>query len=254
MKESLYHFFPKRSQEFSPLYVLQSIFENGIYLSTEKDSVPWKDFYGKRKDRELTYKQYRFCLTAISNREELINHSLTFGRVGLEFSSSFITKLGGFPVFYVPAPTLESHDKEDYIGISLLYRIGEIQEILEYIIKEKILFTPDIDLENALGAIKFLGNICYPTHGSGSNDESTNFYHEREWRIIYGLTPETVDVEKHEGIYTIKTYCKEPIHRFIKKIIIVNTDQGIANPTELADEIRQILELYKHQIDVEILV
>ena len=105
----------------------------------------------------------RFCLTAISNENELKTHANKFGLVGLKFEMDFIVKMGGFPIFYVPTPGSENAGIEEYKGVSLLYRLADAQQIFEYIIKHNVIQTNDVDSKNVLGAIKFLANICYPT-------------------------------------------------------------------------------------------
>jgi hypothetical protein len=254
-QESLYHFFPNRFHGANdPVSILKSMIDNGIYLSFEPRSVPWKDFYAKGQQRKLDLNQNRFCLTAISNVDELKYHSSTFGKVGLEFSTEFIVRLGGFPVFYVPTPSLSSVEKEDYVGISLLYRIGEAQELLEKLIKIGAT-SPEIDIENTLGAIRFLGNICYPTRGADSGDSGgMNFYHEREWRIIHSENHKNGLVEEHNGNIAIKTYKDQPIHRFINRIVICNGDhENSIKSKTLSIDIKQLLENYNLDIPVAII-
>jgi len=252
--ETLYHFFPRKFIDIdSVMNILESMFENGIFLSKETLNVPWKDHFGKNLNRVLHSEQYRFCLTAITNNEELINHSQKFGCIGIEFDTNFIAKLGGFPVFYVPAPHLESNDTDDYKGISLLYRIADAKELLEYIIENKILVSEDIDIENTLGALRFLGNICYPTQRKTSNSES-NYYAQREWRIIYGLTSKKAVIKKYNENYTLSAFDDIPIYNFINKIIVHNFNQSNSNTLiVLQEKIKQLLNRYNHNITVQYL-
>jgi hypothetical protein len=246
----LYHFFPKRSSGLSePLRVLRSFLESGLYLTEEKIIVPWEDRYGRRsKANELQIHQFRFCLTSISNTEELLRHALAFGCIGLEFSFEFIIKLGGFPVFYVPSPTLDNPDAEEYKGISLLYRIADIREVIEYIVAERRILAPEIDFNNLLGAIRFLGNICYPTNET----DGGSFYNEREWRIIYGMTSRLAQVEEQAHYYSIRSYNDKPIHQFIDRIVLCVEN----NPLELEQLYHQVshaVSEYSLNIPIEIL-
>ena len=256
----LYHFFPrKHSSKSESLGVLKSILDNGLFLTFENIPVIWEDKFGIGNKRSLSIKQYRFCLTAITNHDELIDHCNKFGNIGLEFDLDFIIKLGGFPVFYVPSPHVNSTDIREYIGISLLYRIGEMQEILEFIHRHKLFVSPDIDIENVLGAIRLLGNICYPTTGSSTKNSAVyNYYNEREWRIIHGLTPPEISVNPvqyaDKTAYAIKSLDNIPIHKFIKKIVIREIDdipeyalkkidiQGILRGYDLKIEVKSINE------------
>nr|WP_319570124.1 abortive infection system antitoxin AbiGi family protein [uncultured Draconibacterium sp.] len=255
-QEVLYHFFPRKSDDIDNAFLqLKSIINNGLFLTKEIIDVPWKDYYRKSRERKLAISQYRFCLTAISNREELISHSKEFGFIGIEFNIDFITQLGGFPVFYVPSPLLESKTKEDYKGISLLYRIAETQEILEFILKNKILYSNDIDIENVLGAIRLLANICYPTHPKPDSKMcKSNYYNQREWRIIYGLTPENVIVYKKEDFYVINSFYNKPFSHFIKKIIICKhkeIDDYIIK--KLYEKVESFLHTFSNLITIEII-
>src|SRR5215212_1363109 len=102
---SLYHFFPRKEKTIeSAVNIMSSFLENGIFLTKEVIDVGWKDLFAKTKQRKLKINQYRFCLTAISDNTELVNHSNKFGFVSLEFKVKFIISIGGFPVFYVPSP------------------------------------------------------------------------------------------------------------------------------------------------------
>jgi len=251
--EALYHFFPRKSKgKEETITILKSIFDNGLFLNKEILSVPWKDMYGKNKNRKLFIEQYRFCLTAVSNREELISHSEKFGYIGLEFSVDFITKLGGFPVFYVPSPSNETENEEEFKGISLLYRIAEIQELLEFVIENKVIASKDIDIENTLGAIKLLANICYPTKRKITGKQIiSNYYNQREWRIIYGLTPEKVIVNNNGTTYAIKFFDQTPIFKFISKIIIKPSLDNTSRDLWLKEKITDLLSNYNHPINVE---
>jgi len=223
MKNHLFHFFPRKFEsEEKTIAIVKSIFENGPYLSKEKLEVNWKDLFAVSGiQRKLEAEQLRFCLTAITNDTELKSHSNTFGSIGLGFNEDFIVKIGGFPVFYVPTPLTEDASKDEYKGISLLYRLADAQQILDYIIKHNLIQTKDIDIENVLGAVKFLANICYPTQQNrNSNKKEANYYNQREWRIIYNLTPDNVKIGFHEDNYTIEAFNNEPLRNFITKIIV----------------------------------
>jgi hypothetical protein len=233
MENKLYHFFPKKFESAEKIVsIVKSILENGLYLSREILRVSWQDMHAVGGlQRKLEAEQFRFCLTAITNKIELITHADRFGFVGLEFDMDFIIKMGGFPIFYVPTPKCENAGIEEYKGVSLLYRLADAQQIFEYIITNDVIQSEDIDLENVLGAIKFLANICYPTQrmpNSGSVD--VNYYNQREWRIIHNLTSENVRIGYHSNNHAIQAFDDVPIRNFITRIILFK-NQNISEGT-----------------------
>jgi hypothetical protein len=224
MKTYLYHFFPRKFESAEKtVSIVKSILENGLYLSRELLQVNWKDMYAiAGLQRKLEAEQMRFCLTAISNENELKTHANKFGLVGLKFEMDFILKIGGFPVFYVPTPGSENAGIGEYKGVSLLYRLADAQQIFEYIIRHNVIQSDDIDLENVLGAIKLLANICYPTQRKlGAGSEEAIYYNQREWRIIYNLTSDNVTMGFHSNNHTIEAFGDLPIRNFITGITIV---------------------------------
>lgn len=255
MSNHLYHFFPRKFEnKEKSISIVTSIFENGPFLSKEKLEINWKDPYAVNGlQRKLDAEQMRFCLTAISNDTELKAHSNKFGSIGLEFNEEFIVKIGGFPVFYVPTPLTEDASKDEYKGISLLYRLADAQQIFEYIIKHNLIQTKDIELENVLGAIKFLANICYPTQQSRNlNKIQVNYYNQREWRIIYNLTPANVKIGYHENNHTIEAFNDEPLRNFITKIIVFknpNISEEICQC--ILKKIDSLIKLYGMKCELE---
>ncbi|MBI3218418.1 MAG: hypothetical protein HYZ44_02805 [Bacteroidetes bacterium] len=247
MGEKLYHFLPRKFEnEEKTISIVNSIFEHGFYLSKEILKVNWKDMFAIGKiQRTLEAEQFRFCLTAISNKKELAEHSIKFGLIGLEFNLDFILQIGGFPVFYVPTPLNIDASAEEYKGVSLLYRLADAQQIFEHIIKYNVIQSKDIDIKNVLGAIKFLANICYPTQRKRSSElGENNYYNQREWRVIYNLTAEGVKIGSHNNIPTIEQFNDIPIRNFITKIIVFN-NQDISEQSRLSLH-DNILNLINH--------
>jgi hypothetical protein len=245
MKTYLYHFFPRKFESAEKtVSLVKSIFENGLYLSRELLRVNWKDRYANAGlQRNLEAEQMRFCLTAISNENELKTHANKFGLVGLEFEMDFIVKMGGFPIFYVPTPRSENSGIQEYKGVSLLYRLADAQQIFEYIIRHNVIQSNDVDLDNVLGAIKFLANICYPTQRlPGAGSAEVIYYTQREWRIIYNLTPENVKIGYHSNNHTIEAFDGLPIRNFIAGITIVkNEDISEETYDYLIKEIKELM-------------
>lgn len=217
----LYHFFPRKARDRDTvLGVLRSIGNRGLFLTHENREVEWEDHFGL-KPRPLKINQYRFCLTAISHEEELIEHSREFGCIAIGFNVDFIVRLGGFPVFYVPSPDHASDDKDRYKGISLLYRLAETQETLEFLI-DKGITSQDIDFKNVLGGIKFLANVCYPTNRlvETESQKAVQYYNQREWRLIYGVVSKKAEVLANGHHYEVKTFDSKPIIQFVERVII----------------------------------
>jgi hypothetical protein len=230
MNNYLYHFSPRKFEDVAQtVSTVKSIFQNGFFLSEETLKVNWKDVYAiNGKERDITANQLRFCLTAITNKAELYVHAERFGLIGFEFEEDFIVKIGGFPVFYVPSPNKEDASFEEYKGISLLYRLGDAQEILEYIIKYNLIQTSDIDIENVLGAIKFLANVCYPTQRKPDKPSSVqiDYYNQREWRVIHGLTAQMVKIGRCQNNYTLEAFENKPIRDYITRVLVFEK-QGV---------------------------
>lgn len=195
--------------------------------------------------------QHRFCLTAITHKQELIEHSNKFGCIGIGFSMGFIVRLGGFPVFYVPSPDHTSDDDDRYKGISLLYRLAETQEILEAVIRRGIR-SEDIDMENVLGAVKFLANICYPTDRLvEERGNAVNYYNQREWRIIYGMVSEKADVLDKIDHYEVRAFENKPIIHFVEHIVVNVAELGrIGGSVEDVQRVMQKLGLRDDILDV----
>lgn len=255
MNNYLYHFFPRKFEnEDNTISILKSIFENGLFLSKEILSVNWQDVYAiGGLQRKLEAEQFRFCLTAINNETELITHSSKFGSIGLEFQEDIIVKIGGFPVFYVPTPQYENASIEEYKGVSLLYRLADAQQILDYIIKNNVIQTKDIDLKNVLGAIKFLANICYPTQRKRNFDSAeVNYYNQREWRIIHNLTSENVKIGNLENCFTIVAFNNKPIRNYITKVIVFkNHDMSEKICQSIYSRIGDLINCYEMDCKLE---
>lgn len=251
-QESLFHFFPRKDESRSgTLSILHSILSEGIHLTKETIPVKWQDYYGKNRNRKLKIEQFRFCLSAITNKNELRDHSDKFGCIGIEFDTDFVMRLGGFPVFYVPTPKTKSTLKEEHIGISLLYRIAEIQEVIEHINEHNVLKSPDIDLNNVIGAIKFLANICYPTERTvNEGSKPISYYNQREWRIIYGLESDKTTIRDIGDRFLLVSYENIPLGNFIRRIILNNESSN--NQLSVRD-IEEVLKSNNLKIKVEIL-
>jgi hypothetical protein len=218
--------------------VFKSILANGLLLTHESIDIAWDDPYGKWKSKELQVVQYRLCLTALHGEVDIAHHSVQFGPIAIGFSMEFIRMaLGGTPVFYLPSPTLaspRSMSRIDDLGISLLYRLAEIRQILEAVeqlpetLRSKVA-KDVVDLENTLGAVRFLGNILYLTDYMKSGDnEELRYYKQREWRVIAGLCPPGIKVcqttFRGATAYLISSIRGVPVSHFIEHVVIVGTE------------------------------
>lgn len=249
----LYHSFPRAAtmvshrlngkcgnnfsiSESGALDILDSILDSGILLTPEHISIPWDDPYGTAKANELKITQFRFCLTALNNNEDIVRHSTVFGPIALGFSTHIVRKLGGFPVFYLPSPIIDNSKELEYfdkVGVSLLYRIAEIRAILESIEKlpkelKNTITSHSADFDNTIGAIRFIGNILYLTDNLKKNDpDELRYYRQQEWRIIAGLDSHDVkmSVTSYHGniAYIISAIGVCSISKYIEEIAIVGT-------------------------------
>jgi hypothetical protein len=259
--ESLYHFLPRKGEsEQEGLLILRSILKNGLLLNEETIHVGWKDEWKAdgALDIPIHLKQYRFCLTAISEGNELIEHCKTFGSIGLEFNRNKIERLGGFPVFYIPGPDGKKidFDKSDFIGVSLLYRLAEVQQILEDpVVKTRIGQYPQYDYWNILGSIRLLGNITYPTTRLESGkDNYPDYYGQREWRLIKGMLGPTAQPDLTEpGLeppYFVTHIDKEHVSRLIEKVVVHG--DSVTEPPDLVKGIKGIFD--EHQLNVPVVI
>jgi len=226
--EYLYHFFPRKDR--SPcriMDVLEGIVGNGILLNKEVVEVGWEDHFGTGDPSTLELEQWRFCLTAIGSRTELKSHCKDFGPVGIGFSMRTILDLGGFPVFYVPAPdgTRSPLTQNDFNGVSLLYRLGEIQRILEHT-SVRLLAEQSMgyDHANLLGAIRMMANITYPTTRLAADKKVyPNYYGQREWRLIKGMLGVhglTETVFNGEKAYFLGSYGGTPMYKWVEHVVV----------------------------------
>ncbi|WP_207061633.1 hypothetical protein [Motiliproteus sp. SC1-56] len=244
MGHLLYHCFcrSKRNSIDPAIDVLKGILKNGFFLVKEDPEVPWKDPCGCNKS--LQVRQYRLCLTSLNCESDLRDHCEAFGPVGIGFETEFIRALGGFPVFYLPAPIgNDEKDTEDRIGVSLLYRLTELRTIMDKIkcLPNKYrseLYDHVEDIGELEGAIRFLGNILYFTDYTRQTDTlELRYYRQREWRLIAGLTSDHVRIDCVKGspYYILAEHDGKPIRNFIKEIVV----HGSKNDCALVDKVLQ---------------
>jgi hypothetical protein len=249
-------------QRLGALGVLDSILDRGLLLTFENIAMPWDDPYGHLKANQLDVIQYRFCLTSLRDDEDILHHSSQFGPISLGFSTQFIRRLGGFPVFYLPSPVpgvgIAAKNMDD-VGVSLIYRIAEVRAILEAVellpaTVKRTLTSNIADLQNTIGAVRFLGNILYLTDYLRPRDaEELRYYKQREWRIIAGLCPSEVTTVKcdHRGkdAYAITSIMGSPVARFIEDVVVVGTreDQGLVEASMLRAGMKATVRLIERQ-------
>jgi Putative abortive phage resistance protein AbiGi, antitoxin len=241
MNNLLYHSFARsQAGEFGPaLYVLKGIMREGFFLAREELKVPWRDPCGGRHSLgEIT--QYRLCLTSLDSDAELRSHCEVFGPIAIGFKAEFIRNLGGFPVFYLPAPIGDSEeDGDDRLGVSLVYRLAELRSVLERIRSlptgyQSQIYSEVQDVQELEGAVRFLGNILYFTDYTRQKDiQSLRYYRQREWRVIAGLTSDHVRVQKGSSYYVLSEYQGLPIHRFIDDVVV----HGTRKDANLVDDV-----------------
>lgn len=234
MQHLLYHCFSRTGRhDFDvSLAVLEGILRDGILLSREELDFKWADPEGSVTIPRV--RQYRFCLTSLNNKTDLKDHCNAFGPIGIGFKTEVVRALGGFPVFYLPAPVeLGVACAEDSLGVSLVYRLSELRGLLDKVktlpsrVKDE-LYTNVADSEELEGALRFLGNILYFTDYTRQDDiESLRYYNQREWRIIAGLSNEIGAVEFSTSLkqYVIKSYQGDHIRHHIDTIVVSGTNE-----------------------------
>ena len=201
------------------LRILKSMSESGLLLNPE--IIPLTEPLADGTwSSSVSNIQKRACFTLIEP-SELQKHSILFGHFALEFDVDTMRQLGAIPAFYYPNP--KNDVGLEATAISLLCRMGEIQQLLNRLTKfEEQIRNPanknrvlalinnisgeaeDIDatfggaakildflaqdrslpvLGNALRAIS--GLFC-PTDDP-TNDNPLHNYRLREWRIIANM-------------------------------------------------------------------
>jgi hypothetical protein len=239
--------------------IFSNILEDGIYLTEENISIPWDDPFGDHKSTDISFFQYRFCLTSLSEDEDLYNHCQIFGNIGLGFGLDEIRQLGGFPVFYLPSPSTNpswSRDRLNFSGVSLVYRIAEMRSIFETVesLPQNLrqLFLANVsDFDNMMGALRFFGNMLYFTDYLRQNDTmELRYYKQREWRIIAGLGGEKAVAEEiqfnQKSAFVLRNLGNIPVQSLIKEVVLCGS------PLE-RNELEDILQKRQLQIPVRLI-
>lgn len=241
----LYHCFPRKRQRIPAVAaaeweqakaIFSSILDDGLYLTEEIIRIPWDDPFGHHKSTETDIIQYRFCLTSLSEDDDLRGHCQVFGHLGIGFGLDDIRQLGGFPVFYLPAPSAnasKSADRLQFTGVSLLYRLAEIRSVLEAVNRlpprlrpiQQHLMANVADYDNLMGAIRFLGNMLYFTDHLQEHDAAElRYYKQREWRIIAGLGAEKAVTEEvqlgQKTAYALRALGRQPVRELIQEVVL----------------------------------
>lgn len=262
----LYHCFPRRRTErpankdgmrAGPLQtdweqgkaILEGIIDHGIFLTEEVVRIPWDDPFGNHKSADTTVIQHRFCLTSLTDDNDLRGHCAVFGNLGIGFALDDIRQLGGFPVFYLPSPSgkkAKSCDHLDYSGVSLLYRLAEIRSVLDGVdtlppIIKRQLLARVWDFENMMGALRFLGNMLYFTDYLKEHDSAElRYYKQREWRIIAGMGKSKAITEEiqfnQKTAHALRSLGEQPIRDLVQEVVLCGTD---AQKLELEELVRR---------------
>jgi len=230
-KDLLYHFFSRKKE--NPLWILQSILDNGIYLTLETIDVGWDDPDSSATSKGINITQYRFCLTSLDNDKDLFEHGKIFGEIGVGFKTDLIRSIGGFPVFYLPTPIINHFgymQEGTGNGVSLFYRLAELRTVLDAINKlpskyQNMIKSNVVDFQNMQGALTFIGNILYLIDRKEDNpnlSRKLQYYKQREWRVIAGINPQMLR-ELSSDIYVISEFQGRPLSSYIEEIIVLDS-------------------------------
>jgi len=201
------------------LLILRSLFESGVLCVPETVEVK-PEHHGTTKVSKIQIPVYqnRFCLTLL-HEEELPKHADHFGHFSVAFSTSRARALGAVPVIYFP---IWSHGNMpvglDLIGHTLLRRLIEIQYLLtdlasggagsrekDFLLlrnvsedekKAFLRILKSLDgivepLDDLAGTVRAVLKFFYPTERdqvAQSTSAQLAYYHQREWRVIDGVT------------------------------------------------------------------
>jgi hypothetical protein len=305
----LYHTFPRRQGndvKKKGLVVLESILQNGLLLTPELFQFAEAKLNGAIDP--ILVSQKRVCFTELSETE-LSDHGKVFGPISMEWDLNQLKLAHVCPVFYVP------HDANSAVWDSaigtMLARFAEIQSFLAFLDKFNMyyatlqdknqtikitrngkddytspitfnqmhqfldsIFQDKRPVTELLGAVKAMGCIFYPVENLQFTKELA-FYHQKEWRIIYGILEAGKDIcsipndqEKEtlisldqdfflkekkfpDGVKRIVDEC-----RFLKSIRgtpIANTIKRIIAPIDYIDSIRHLLKRYNLEIPISLL-
>ncbi len=194
---------------------MKSLIDTGLLLTPERIEFAERLADGTHGDVATIY-QKRICFTELAEAE-LEQHSELFGPFALEWEQSELRKLGAIPVFYVPIKG--PLGSAETAAASILSRLGEVQTILERLVKLKNISSSSnsqepihIDLadgqvshylfgtsegkrliscleygnqpiEDLLSSLRATFGYFYPTDDVKYGD-LLDYYRQREWRIV----------------------------------------------------------------------
>ena len=223
-----YHSFPQRSERNEALEkglaILDSIATSGFLLTP--GITEW------REPREGGLSDpVRLASKSISFTElepgELSRHSERYGPFAIQFPIRKLLALGALPVIYLPPARAQRQGLEG-VGSTFLFRVGEIQGLLERLVTiealdqdDRLLVVHDGDettettitvgaakelievlgrrhqpVQQLLNALRAFLSLVHITEDMEGEDDELKHYREREWRIVSGIAAQESDTTR----------------------------------------------------------
>jgi hypothetical protein len=109
--------------------MLENMLRYGLLLGPEIIEYPSPN--AEREDIRIV--QCRFCMTALEDVNQLIEHARIFGNVHLEFTTESAYEMGATPVMYVPKvepeASLAGPNSLWHLASSFIHRMSDLQRI-----------------------------------------------------------------------------------------------------------------------------
>jgi len=197
ISNELIHFIGRACEDYDKYQLLLKILESGCLSNSEENAKKpigvaeiEVNGFAKISQNEMYIPQMVcFCDIPI---EHLEIHVTKYGRFGLAFEKDFIVNNGGTPVYYLPLGAKVSSfiNKGEYFD----KKLDEFQYNISKVINTKYPEVRDImkDIDNFL-AFHVFSYAKFFDHNLADED-SSNYYFEREWRVLGNLKFSIEDV------------------------------------------------------------
>lgn len=188
------------------LLVLESISKIGLICTPRLISFKQRLPNGQLSDKIKIEKiSVSVCLTAIPRRD-ISRHARKFGTFSIEFDQEIMDKLVICPAVYMPSPKDTPPNHTSDTMADLMIEMGNVETLL---LQRYTVETGDVKnhIGKMIGANGWFWELLTST-SSRLKNEDLEYYRQREWRILRGVTSRTKEVnsrplEEHEIDYIL---------------------------------------------------
>jgi Putative abortive phage resistance protein AbiGi, antitoxin len=187
---------PNKDKQFE---LLVTIVSSGI-LSSSPNPSNWANIaYGwplRWRNGEF-FGFFRACFCDIPlNAEDLAIHVRKYGEFGIAFKKSFLVRQGASPVFYIAENAIVSDRDGLVLGDHLSKNLDLMMTLLRDLRMNPGTPGEDSANENSLSQVAWRLELFVVQHIAGKvkgfdakrpEDDSANYYMEREWRVSGGV-------------------------------------------------------------------